>query len=116
MAAGWFATIPCYDGPDTGGYGWPSTSRTGGTSTNGSSGWRPALDLRGRGRKTAVIERALDALEAHVERTRPRRADILASIERYVEAGRRLRGRPDTGRPSSLALQDALYDDRGLPR
>ena len=76
-----------------------------------------ALDLRGRGRKTAVIERALDALEAHVERTRPRRADVLASIGRYVEAGRRLRVRPpDTGRPSSLTLQDALYDDRGLPR
>ena len=75
-----------------------------------------ALDLRGRGRKTAVIERALDALEAHVERTRPRRADVLASIGRYVEAGRRLRARPDTGRPSSLTLQDALYDDRGLPR
>lgn len=80
-----------------------------------------ALDLRGRGRKTAVIERALDALEAHVERTRPRRADVLASIGRYVEAGRRLRvrparARPDTGRPASLTLQDALYDDRGLPR
>ena len=79
------------------------------------------LALHGRGRKTAVIERALDALETQVERSRPDRAAILASLERYAAAGTRLRERPIDAeaadrRPASLRLQDALYDERGLPR
>ena len=79
------------------------------------------LALHGRGRKTAVIERALDALERQVERSRPDRAAILASLERYAAAGTRLRERPIDAeaadrRPLSLRLQDALYDERGLPR
>ena len=79
------------------------------------------LSLHGRGRKTAVIERALDALEEQVERSRPDRAAILASLERYAAAGARLRERPadpETAdrRPLSLLLQDALYDEHGLPR
>ena len=79
------------------------------------------LALHGRGRKTAVIERALDALETQVERSRPDRAAILASLERYAAAGTRLRERQIDAeaadrRPLSLRLQDALYDERGLPR
>ena len=79
------------------------------------------LALRGRGRKVAVIERALEALETQVARSRPDRAAILASLEGYSEAGTRLRKRPidpETAnpRPASLRLQDALYDEHGLPR
>ena len=79
------------------------------------------LDLRGRGRKVAVIERALSALEERVERDRPDRAAIRASLERYAREGPRLCRRlarldPGDGRPLSRVLQDALYDDRGLPR
>ena len=76
------------------------------------------LSLRGRGRKVAVIERAL---ETQVARSRPDRAAILASPERYAEAGTRLRERqiaPQAAdrRPPSLRLQDVLYDEHGLPR
>ena len=79
------------------------------------------LDLRGRGRKVAVIERALSALEERVERDGPNRAAIRASLERYARDGLRLRKRlagldPRDGRPLSQVLQDALYDERGLPR
>lgn len=79
------------------------------------------LGLRGRGRKTAVIERALTALELRVESDTPDRASIRASLERYAKDGPRLRARlghldPGDGRPLSQALQDSLYDDRGLPR
>ena len=79
------------------------------------------LALHGRGRKTAVIERALDALEERVERSRPDRAAILAALERYAVTGARSRERladPEAAdsRPPSLLLQDALYDERGLPR
>lgn len=79
------------------------------------------LDLRGRGRKVAVIERALSALEERVARDRPSRAAIRASLEQYARDGLRLRTRlagldPRDGRPLSQVLQDALYDERGLPR
>ena len=68
-----------------------------------------------------AIKRALDAVEAQVERSRPDRAAIFASLERYAASGAHLRVRPadpETADPglSSLVLQDALYDDRGLPR
>ena len=46
------------------------------------------LDLRGRGRKTAVIEQALSALEQQVKQTRPGRDRIEASLERLAR-GRR---------------------------
>ena len=80
------------------------------------------LGLKGRGRKTAVIERALAALE---ERERTARLDptaIAASLQRYIEDGARLsaglfeEGVPKRGRPLSALLQEALYDERGLPR
>ena len=68
-----------------------------------------------------AIKRALDAVEAQVERNRPDRAAILASLERYAASGGHLRERladPRAAdpRPSSLVLQDALYDEHGLPR
>ena len=80
------------------------------------------LGLKGRGRKTAVIERALAALE---ERERTARLDptaIAASLQRYIENGARLsarlydEGMPNRGRPLSALLQQSLYDARGLPR
>ena len=81
------------------------------------------LDLRGRGRKTAVIERALRALEEQTERSRAGRADIEAALERLAEAGDRFRERegrsgrfPAVDRPMSQVWQDELYDERGLPR
>lgn len=79
------------------------------------------IGLRGRGRKTAVIERALTALEMRVESDTPDPASIRASLERYAKSGPDLRRRmahldPGDGRPLSQVLQDGLYDERGLPR
>ena len=79
------------------------------------------LDLHRRGRKTAVIERALRALEEQVDKARPARAVILASLDRLTEAGDRYRERagvPAAGdrRPLSQAWQEELYDDDGLPK
>lgn len=79
------------------------------------------LGLRGRGRKTAVIERALTALETQAERAAPDRAAIRSSLERYAKEGPRLRARlahldSGDGRPLSQVLQESLYDDWGLPR
>ena len=78
------------------------------------------LGLRGRGRKTAVIERALDALE-NAGGDDADRAAVRASLTRYAEAAPRLRERlahlePGDGRPLSQVLQEDLYDERGLPR
>lgn len=79
------------------------------------------LDLSGHGRKTAVIERALRALEEQVERARPDRNTIVASLDRLAEAGDRYRqraGMPATRDPESLSRvwQDEPYDDNGLPK
>ena len=68
-----------------------------------------------------AIKRALDAVETQVERSRPDRTAIRASLERYTAAGAHLRERPvdleaADPRPLSLVLQDALYDEHGLPR
>lgn len=79
------------------------------------------LELKGRGRKTATIERALTALEARLDSDRPGRAAIEASIDRYIEAGVCLRERlsgqdvADDAPPLSLSLQQSLYDERGRP-
>ena len=79
------------------------------------------LGLKGRGHKTATIERALAELEERLASERPDRAAIEASIDRYIEAGARLRERlpgrdlPDSAPSLSLSLQEALYDERGLP-
>lgn len=78
--------------------------------------------LRGRGRKTAIIERALTALEEEAERAYPDRAAVTAALDRYIEAGPRLRrqlagaGGPLFEPPLSLSLQRAHYDDKGLPK
>ena len=79
------------------------------------------LGLRGHGRKTAVIERALGALENEAGQGEADRAAVRASLARYAKAGPSLRERlahldPGDGRPLSQALQEDLYDDRGLPR
>lgn len=81
------------------------------------------LDMRGRGRKTAVIDQALRALEEQVDKARPDRVYIEASLERLAQAGDRYRERERTrGRrtdlesPSSHVWQEELYDDHGLPK
>ena len=55
------------------------------------------LDLHGRGRKTAVIERALSALEEQTDGTRPDRAYVEAALERLARAGDRFRERGEVG-------------------
>ena len=80
------------------------------------------LGLTGKGRKTGVIERALTALEERVERDRPNREVIVASLDHYILAGSRrcerlaAGSRLDGGPPLSLALLEALYDEHGLPK
>ena len=80
------------------------------------------LGLRGRGRKTAVIERALGALEEQVDKAKPDRTCIEASLERLAQAGdrylerERTRGRPAGHEPPlSQVWQEELYDEYGLP-
>ena len=76
--------------------------------------------LRGRGRKTAVIERALAALEESTAEDDQDELTIKASINRYIDAGVELRTRlakdfPSESAPLSASLQQALYGERGLP-
>ena len=72
------------------------------------------LGLKGRGRKTATIERAPTLLKKHVAQDR---AAIAAALDHYIAEEPRLRerlaGRNGGGPP--LWLQQALYDERGLP-
>ena len=80
------------------------------------------LGLRGRGRKTAVIECALAALEEREKTAHLDPTAIAASLQRYIDNGTHLSARlfeegvPKRGRPLSALLQEALYDERGLPR
>ncbi len=79
------------------------------------------LGLRGRGRKTAVIERALAALEQEAAGDEADRTAVGASLARYAKAAPRLRERlpylvSGDGRPLSQALQEDLYDESGLPK
>ena len=79
------------------------------------------MGLKGRGRKTAVVERALAALEERLEQEQPDREAIRASLDGYIARGaglrRRLAGKvADRAAPLSQALQDELYDERGLPK
>ena len=79
------------------------------------------LELKGRGRKTVIIERALTALEERLASDRPDCVAIEASIDRYIEVGARLRERlsgkdlPDSVPSLSPSLQQTLYDERPLP-
>ena len=78
------------------------------------------LGLFGHGRKTAVIEKALKALEDQVGQY-PGQSEITASLNQFLENGPRLREevlrqRPDLKEPLSETLQYDLYDARGIPR
>ena len=60
-------------------------------------------------------------LDERVERNASDRAAIRASLEGHAKRAPCLRARlahldPGDGRPLSQVLQDALYDDRGVPR
>ena len=78
------------------------------------------LGLTGRGRKIATIERALTLLEERVGHDRTDRMTVKTSLDRYIVNGSNLHERVATRRddspPLSLSLQQALYDDRGLPK
>lgn len=75
--------------------------------------------LMGRGRKTATIERALTLLEGRAAHDRLDQTAIEKSLDRYILNGSNLRERvaslSDDGPPLSLSLQQALYNERGLP-
>lgn len=78
------------------------------------------LRLAGHGRKTAVLEKALEALEEQVGRY-PSKAEIKASLGRYLKNGPRLRKailreNPHLKDPLSQTLQDELYDEWGIPK
>ena len=51
------------------------------------------LGLKGRGRKTAIIEQALAFLEERVERTHPGQEGVSTSLDRYIKSGHLLRQR-----------------------
>ena len=76
--------------------------------------------MNGRGRKTAVIEKALTALEEQTPRMSPE--EISEALEKYGRDAHliaaELADDPglDHSKPLSQALQDALYDEHGLPR
>lgn len=78
------------------------------------------LGMNGRGRKTAVIERALSALEDQVPRMSPE--EISKALEKYGRDAHliaaELADDPelDHSKPMSQALQDVLYDEHGLPK
>ena len=78
------------------------------------------LGLHGRGRKTAVIERALSALEAQAPRMSSE--DILKALDKYgghadlIAAELANDPELDHSKPLSQALQDVLYDEHGLPK
>ena len=80
------------------------------------------LGLRGRGRKTAVIERALTVLEEQERTVQLDPTNIAASLQRYIENGTHLStrliedGMSDRRQPLSALLQQSLYDELGLPR
>ncbi|MDE0105845.1 MAG: hypothetical protein OXN89_25990 [Bryobacterales bacterium] len=78
------------------------------------------LGISGYGRKTAVIEEALSALEERVG-NQVTKAQVSASLNRYLRNGNRLRQEvlrlcPDIREPLSQALQEELYCERGVPR
>ena len=78
------------------------------------------LGINGRGRKTAVIEKALSALEGQVPRMSP--GEIWESLEKFGRnadlVAAELANDPDLDhtKPLSQALQDVLYDEHGLPK
>lgn len=78
------------------------------------------LGISGYGRKTAVIEKALGALEERVG-NQVTKAQIRASLKSYLLNGDRLRQEvlrlcPDIREPLSQTLQEELYDERAVPK
>jgi len=77
------------------------------------------LGMNGRGRKTAVIERAITALEEQAPRMSPEA--IRASLAQFTHGAQiaaELADDPDLdhSKPLSEALQEVLYDEHGLPK
>ena len=78
------------------------------------------LGINGHGRKTAVIERALTALERQTPRMSAE--EIARSLEQFGQNANliaaELADDPelDHTKPLSQALQDVLYDEHGLPK
>ena len=78
------------------------------------------LGMNGRGRKTAVIERALTALEKQTPRMSAE--EIRESLEEFgrnadlIAAELATDPELDHSKPLSQALQDVLYDEHGLPK
>ena len=75
--------------------------------------------MNGRGRKTAVIERALTVLEAQNAPMSPE--EIQASLAQFTHGDQiaaELADDPelDHSKPLSQALQEVLYDEYGLPK
>ena len=76
--------------------------------------------INGRGRKTAVIERAIGALEEQAPRMSP--DEIMVCLRRFEGGGAQIAAELaddpelDRSKPLSRALQDVLYDEHGLPR
>ena len=78
------------------------------------------LGLTGHGRNTATIELALTLLEERVGHDRTDGTAVKTSLDRYIINGSNLHElvatRSDDSPPLSLSLQQALYDERGLPK
>ncbi len=77
------------------------------------------LGINGHGRKTAVIEKALTALEEQAPRMSPEA--IRASLAQFTHGAQiaaELADDPelDHSKPLSQALQEVLYDEHGLPK
>ena len=78
------------------------------------------LGINGRGRKTAVIEKALTALEEQAPQMSPE--EIMESLEEFgrhadlIAAELAEDPELDHSKPLSQALQDVLYDEHGLPK
>lgn len=78
------------------------------------------LGINGRGRKTAVIDRALTALEEKAPLMSPE--DIGRALAKYGRDAHRIAAELaddpelDHSKPLSQALQDVLYDEYGLPK
>ena len=75
--------------------------------------------MNGRGRKTAVIERAIGALEEQAPRMSAEA--IRAHLDQFTHGAQiaaELADDPelDHSKPLSQALQDVLYDEHGLPK
>ena len=78
------------------------------------------MGVNGRGRKTAVIEKALAALEDRI--TLMDAESILESLKQFeghgvlIAAELAADSELDRSKPLSQTLQEVLYDEHGLPR